>query len=121
MEHYPVWDFGGNPNIAPWVLEKPLPNKKPTGINRKVYKSYLPRPDRFKHQMSLVFAGTDSQGQIELLKDFADIYGDTELAIFAKQFRKGVETIGGENVEKVNYNIPYYYLSANKLTARLDN
>ena len=122
MEHYPIWDFGGNPNIAPWKLEKPIPRQKPESMTEAEYKSYLPTPENFKHQMNLAFANTEPEGETEYLANFSDIYGNTELASFASDFREGVRSIS-ESIknEHIDYLIPYDYILADQLTARVDD
>ena len=124
MEHFPVWDFAGNPNIAPWKLEKPIPKHKPESISESEYKSYLPRPDNFKDQMNLAFGGTTvmAKDETEYISNFSDIYGRTKLAKFANNFRESVQLLENEiKAEHVDYPIPYDYLLPSRLTARVDN
>jgi hypothetical protein len=125
VENNPIWEYGANPTIAPWELDKELPNRKPEVRNRREYEEYLPRRDDFSEQLKLMYALTDTTGMddTEDLTDFNHLWVDPSVLDVVNKFKSDVadlEDVIIEEHDRKNYPIPYDFILPTIAKSRID-
>jgi len=125
VENNPIWEYGANPTIAPWALDKQFPNTKPEVRNKQEYEEYLPNRGDFVEQLKLMYALTDTTGMddTEDLTDFTHLWVDPDILDIVNRFKSDIsdleEIIEEEHIRK-NYPIPYDFILPKVVKSRID-
>jgi len=119
IENNPIWDYGGNPNIAPWKLAKPLPKSKPRISTLREYEAYLPSMHQFTEQLELMFALTASMDDTENFDEFKHLWVEPNVVGFTDKFQERIREINAQverNHEMYPIPSPYFW----QAKARID-